>query len=160
MSRLKDLKDFKAIVIDCNYAGKTKFENDIKNDFIVPVDHQVGTYKDLIKGTVDDNSKLLISQVFKPSDIKEIKNLSNLPVVIKGILTPESAIEALDNGADAIWVSNNGGRILDTIPSTISVLKSIVKAVRSHRTNSKVEVFVDGGVRRGTDVLKCMAYGA
>lgn len=66
----------------------------------------------------------------------------------------------LDNGADAIWVSNHGGKIVDTVPSTISTLKAIVKAVRNHPKKPNAEVYIDGGIRRGTDVLKALAYGA
>lgn len=100
------------------------------------------------------------TNTFKLSDIKDIKKICSLPIVIKGIMSPEDAIEVLEEGADAIWVSNNGGRIVDTTPSTISVLRAITKAVRSHKTKSSAEIYFDGGVRRGTDALKAIAYGA
>jgi (S)-2-hydroxy-acid oxidase len=70
----------------------------------------------------------------------------------------EDALLAVKNGADAIWVSNGSGRILDTVPSTISVLKSISKAVK--KDYPKIEIYLDGGIRRGTDVMKALAYGA
>ena len=65
-------------------------------------------------------------------------------------------------GADAIWVSNNGGRIIDTAPSTISVLPSIAKVVKefNKKNNKKVEIYLDGGIRRGIDVMKALAFGA
>ena len=62
---------------------------------------------------------------------------------------------AVESGANAIWVSNHGGRQLDTVPATIEVLEEWVKAVEG-----KIEVYFDGGVRRGTDVLKALALGA
>ena len=77
------------------------------------------------------------------------------PLVIKGILTPEDAVLAIDHGADGIVVSNHGGVMLDGAPSTISVLPSIADAVRGRAT-----VLLDGGIRRGHDVLKALALGA
>ena len=73
-------------------------------------------------------------------------------------MTAEDAVVAVKLGADAIWVSNNGGRQMDTLPSTISVLKVISQAAR--QANPKVEIYIDGGIRRGTDVAKCLALGA
>ncbi|KAF6039004.1 HAO2 [Bugula neritina] len=65
------------------------------------------------------------------------------------------AVKALESGCKAIYVSNHGGRQLDEVPSTISVLSEVVKAV-----NGRAEVYLDGGVRTGTDVLKALALGA
>lgn len=74
------------------------------------------------------------------------------------MLCAEDAVTAVEHGADAIWVSNAEGRGLDTAPSTISVLQRVAEAAK--RVNPKVEVYVDGGVRRGTDIVKCLALGA
>ena len=78
-----------------------------------------------------------------------------MPVIVKGILTPEDAVLAVEHGAAAIVVSNHGGRQLDSSPATARVLPEIVDAV-----GGRLEVIVDGGVRRGTDVLKALALGA
>ncbi|XP_074641802.1 2-Hydroxyacid oxidase 1-like [Tubulanus polymorphus] len=88
-------------------------------------------------------------------DIAWLKEVTNLPVIVKGILTAEDAELAIEHGASAIIVSNHGGRQLDTSPATIEVLPEIVTAVRG-----RVEVYVDGGIRTGTDVLKALALGA
>jgi L-lactate dehydrogenase (cytochrome) len=88
-------------------------------------------------------------------DIAWIKNRFGGPVVVKGILDPEDAQLAVDNGADGIIVSNHGGRQLDGAPSTIRVLPEIVDAV-GHKT----EVLMDSGIRSGQDVLKALALGA
>ena len=88
-------------------------------------------------------------------DIGWIKDRFGGPVIVKGILDPEDARLAIDAGADAIIVSNHGGRQLDGAPSTIRVLPEIVDAV-GHKT----EVFMDGGIRSGQDVLKAVAIGA
>jgi 4-hydroxymandelate oxidase len=78
-----------------------------------------------------------------------------LPVVLKGILTTEDATLAVEHGADAIVVSNHGGRQLDSVPAGLDALPEVVEAV-----DGKIPVLMDGGVRRGTDVLKALALGA
>ncbi|XP_040066042.1 hydroxyacid oxidase 1 [Ixodes scapularis] len=88
-------------------------------------------------------------------DVTWLKSISKLPVIAKGILTAEDAEEAVKHGVSAILVSNHGGRQLDGVPSTIEALPEVVRAVRG-----RVEVYVDGGVRRGTDVVKALALGA
>jgi len=78
-----------------------------------------------------------------------------LPVVVKGLLTAEDAQLACEHGAAAVVVSNHGGRQLDGVPATLDVLEEVVAAV-----DSRAEVYLDGGVRRGGDVLKALALGA
>jgi L-lactate dehydrogenase (cytochrome) len=88
-------------------------------------------------------------------EVDWVRSLWKGPLVIKGLLTPEDARRALDHGADGIVVSNHGGVILDGNPSTISALPGVVEAVAG-----RAKVFIDGGIRRGQDVLKAMALGA
>lgn len=76
-------------------------------------------------------------------------------LAIKGIATPEDAQRCISVGADAVWVSNHGGRQLDTAPATIDTLPGIAEAV-----GGKAEIILDGGVRRGSDVVKALALGA
>ena len=89
------------------------------------------------------------------ADVKWVKERFGGPVIVKGVLDPDDAIAAVDNGADAVIVSNHGGRQLDGAPSTIRVLPEIIDVI-GHRT----EVFLDSGIRSGQDVLKALAYGA
>jgi L-lactate dehydrogenase (cytochrome) len=89
------------------------------------------------------------------TDVRWIKERFGGPVLVKGILDPEDARLAVANGADGIIVSNHGGRQLDGAPSSIRVLPSIVDAV-----GDQIEVFMDGGVRSGQDLLKALALGA
>lgn len=84
-----------------------------------------------------------------------LRKFTKLPIVIKGVLTPEDAKIALDKGLNAIYVSNHGGRSLDYGPSTLEVLPEIADAVAG-----RVPVLMDSGVRRGTDILKALALGA
>lgn len=74
---------------------------------------------------------------------------------IKGLATPDDARRAIAIGADAVWVSNHGGRQLDTAPATIDALPAIAEAVRGD-----AEIILDGGVRRGSDIVKALALGA
>lgn len=88
-------------------------------------------------------------------DVAWLRELTTLPIFIKGILHPADATKAIDHGADGIIVSNHGGRTLDQLPATRIALPHIVEAVEK-----KVPVLVDGGIRRGTDVLQAIALGA
>jgi 4-hydroxymandelate oxidase len=81
--------------------------------------------------------------------------LSDLPVIVKGICRPDDAERALQHGVKAISVSNHGARQLDTAPATIDVLPAIADAIQG-----RVPLLLDGGVRRGLDVLKAIASGA
>ncbi len=89
------------------------------------------------------------------SDIGWLKSLTKLPILLKGIMDPADAARAVDAGVDGLIVSNHGGRTLDTLPATIDVLPAVAAAVAG-----RVPVLMDGGVRRGTDVLKALALGA
>ena len=88
-------------------------------------------------------------------ELHEIVSMSDVPFIVKGIMTVRGALKAEAAGADAIVVSNHGGRVLDQCPSTAEVLPEIVDAVKG-----KMKIFVDGGIRSGTDVFKALALGA
>lgn len=89
------------------------------------------------------------------ADIEWLRKQTTLPVMLKGITSPHDAERALSCGVDAIVVSNHGGRTLDTLPSSIEALLAVANVVRG-----RVPLLLDGGVRRGTDVLKALACGA
>src|SRR6185503_5532788 len=88
-------------------------------------------------------------------DVEWLRSISPMPVVVKGILAPEDAVLAFDRGAAAVMVSNHGGRQLDSAPAPITMLRAVVDAA-----GDRGEILIDGGVRRGTDVLKALAIGA
>ena len=88
-------------------------------------------------------------------DIAWLRSITALPIVLKGILTAEDATRAVEHGVAGIVVSNHGGRQLDSTLGTLDALPAVVEAVKG-----RVDVYMDGGVRRGTDVLKALALGA
>jgi isopentenyl diphosphate isomerase/L-lactate dehydrogenase-like FMN-dependent dehydrogenase len=88
-------------------------------------------------------------------DLEWIASECGLPLVVKGILTREDATLAVEHGAEAVWVSNHGGRQLDHVAAGIDALPEVADAV-----GGSCEIYVDGGIRRGSDVLKALALGA
>ena len=84
-----------------------------------------------------------------------MRSITTLPILLKGILTAEDALLALEHGVAGIVVSNHGGRQLDGAVTSIEALPEIVEAVAG-----RCEVYLDGGIRRGTDILKALALGA
>ncbi|KAF9363701.1 Hydroxyacid oxidase 1 [Mortierella sp. NVP85] len=89
-------------------------------------------------------------------DIEWIRSITKLPIVVKGVMTAEDAKLAADAGCQGILVSNHGGRQLDGVLATIDALPEVLEAVKGRN----VEVYLDGGVRKGTDVFKALALGA
>lgn len=88
-------------------------------------------------------------------DMEWIKSFMKVPVVLKGVLDGRDAVRCVETGLDGVIVSNHGGRTIDTVPAAIEALPEVVEAV-----NGRIPVLVDGGIRRGTDVLKAVALGA
>ena len=141
-----------------------KRERDVRNRFTLP-EHlflknlwPAGLEK-LPKDVADSGMAAYAAANFDPAltwkDVEWLAQLTSLPILVKGILRADDALSAVNHGAAGIIVSNHGGRQLDTTPAAISVLPEIVDAVAG-----AVEVYIDGGIRRGTDVLKAIAYGA
>ena len=100
----------------------------------------------------------LKGQAVGPKTIPELQELRShlkIPFILKGIMNVESALAAIEAGADAIVVSNHGGRVMDHMPGTAEVLPEITNAV-----SGRIKVLVDGGIREGTDILKMLALGA
>jgi 4-hydroxymandelate oxidase len=88
-------------------------------------------------------------------EVEWLRSVTSLPVFLKGVMTGEDARQAVEAGVAGVMVSNHGGRNLDTLPATIDALPEVVEQVEG-----RVPVLVDGGIRRGTDIVKAIALGA
>ncbi len=97
----------------------------------------------------------LLNAALTWKDIEWLRSITRLPVLLKGVLNPDDAVRAVEAGVAGVIVSNHGARNLDTLPSTAAALPRIVDKVQG-----KLPLLVDGGIRRGTDVLKALALGA
>ncbi len=93
-------------------------------------------------------------------DVEWLRGVTDLPVLIKGIVRPDDAARALEHGASGLVVSNHGGRQLDTAPATIEALPAIAEELELRGAGDDFALLLDGGVRRGTDVVKAVALGA
>jgi 4-hydroxymandelate oxidase len=159
-----ELAGCKAIVFTVDAPLPGRRERDVRNQFKMPDALAVknllpGELQELPNATGRSGHAPGIASLFDTAltwkDIEWLAGITRLPVLVKGILRSDDALLAVKHGASGVIVSNHGARQLDTTPATISVLPEIVDAV-----GCKVEVYVDGGIRRGTDVLKAIACGA
>ena len=152
-----------AIVLTVDAPGLGTRERDTRNRFTLPDGLRVENLSPLGKGTMPEVSgsglAAYVRDNFKSDlsfeDLDWLCGSTRLPIVVKGVCRGDDARRAVEHGAKAIVVSNHGGRQLDTAPATSEVLPHIVDAV-----GDRCEIYVDGGVRRGSDVLKAIALGA
>ncbi len=125
----------------------------------VDLDHYGRRERDIAKRHLSTARMSASNEVFQErftwDDVKRFKDTHDIPLIIKGIATPEDAGRAVELGVDAVYVSNHGGRQLDHGRGAIDMLPEVVAEV-----GGKAEIMVDGGIMRGTDVVKAMALGA
>ncbi|XP_058731863.1 glycolate oxidase 1-like isoform X2 [Vicia villosa] len=154
---------FKAIALTVDTAMLGRREADIKNRFTLPPHLELKNFHGLKLGKLDktDDSDLAFYVALQNDrslnwkDVKWLQTITSLPILLKGVLTSEDTKLAIQAGVSGIIVSNHGARQLDYVPATITALEEVVKAA-----GGKIPVFLDGGVRRGTDVFKALALGA
>ncbi|KAA8524092.1 hypothetical protein F0562_010477 [Nyssa sinensis] len=154
---------FKAIALTVDTPRLGRREADIKNRFTLPPFLTLKNFEGLDLGKMDQaaDSGLAsyvagqIDRSLSWKDVKWLQTITRLPILVKGVLTAEDTRLAIQAGAAGIIVSNHGARQLDYVPATIMALEEVVKAAQG-----RVPVFLDGGVRRGTDVFKALALGA
>ena len=142
------------LTVDLPVAGRR--ERDVRAAFALPDDLPLPNLPQTLQ-RADFHTALhaVVDDTLTWRDLEWLSSVCPLPLVIKGILTHEDALLAAEHGAAAIVVSNHGGRQLDGASATLDVLPEVVEAV-----GERVEVLVDGGIRRGADVLKALALGA
>jgi L-lactate dehydrogenase (cytochrome) len=183
VQRAKDV-DCKALVLTVDVPAVGKRERDYKNGMSLPPRIRLNNILDAsyrfrwlshfmtgpeitfgnLRGVAEGDNASAIGQYVDrelndPSATWEkvdwIRKMWNGPLAIKGILSARDAREAINRGVDAIYVSNHGGRQLDSVPGTADVLSEVVDAV-----NGRAEILLDGGIRRGEDIAKALALGA
>ncbi len=145
-----------ALTVDAPRAGRR--ERDFRTGFVVPPDVTAPA----VAAAVGSDRPISVKEVFElvdPTltwdDLEALASDCSLPIVLKGIQTGADAALAVEHGAAGVVVSNHGGRQLDCVPATIEILPEVVEAV-----SGRCEVLIDGGVRRGTDVLVALGLGA
>ncbi|XP_054463134.1 hydroxyacid oxidase 1 [Anoplopoma fimbria] len=151
------------VTVDTPYLGRRL--DDMRNRFKLPSHLSLSNFSSaslaFSEGNYGNDSGLAVyvAKAIDPSlcwdDITWLKKHTHLPVILKGVVNGEDADQAVNYGVDGILVSNHGARQLDGVPATLDVLEEVVLAVQG-----RCEVYMDGGVRRGTDVLKALALGA
>lgn len=151
------------LTVDTPLAGQR--ERDKRNRLRMPAHLQLANFAEThtamnqTGGGAGSSLSAYINSQWDPAltwkDVEWLRSISALPVVVKGILAPDDAVLSIEHGASAVMVSNHGARQLDSVPASITMLEPIVDAV-----DGRCEVYIDGGVRRGTDVLKALALGA
>ncbi|MBE9015461.1 alpha-hydroxy-acid oxidizing protein [Chroococcidiopsidales cyanobacterium LEGE 13417] len=152
------------VTVDAPFLGRR--ERDTRNQFVLPQGMELANLCNLQDKDLDIPHRQGESGLFAYfaeqldpgvtwTDLAWLRSLVPLPLVVKGILRPDDAIRAVEVGAEAIIISNHGGRQLDGAIATIDVVSQIVAAV-----GDRAEVLMDGGIRRGTDIFKALALGA
>jgi len=144
---------FRALVLTVDTPVLGRRERDLRSGFAVPPEVTVSFFG---RGGITPHGSFEdMSASVTWRDIERLASLGGLPVVVKGVLTAEDALLACEHGAAALVVSNHGGRQLDGVAATLDALPEVVDAVAG-----RIDVLLDGGVRRGTDVVKALALGA
>ena len=155
---------YKAICLTVDAPMLGKRERDQRNEFTLPPGlHPANLTNisglDIPQAPGESGLLTYFAQQINPAvtwkDLEWLQSLSPLPLVVKGILRADDAVRAVEYGSQAIVVSNHGGRQLDGAIASLDALPEIIAAV-----DGKAEVLLDGGIRRGTDILKALAYGA
>ena len=147
--RRAEAAGYRAIVLTVDLPRLGRREKDIRNNVTIPPPpYCEANFVDVEK----------VGQEWVPltwESLSWLRSITSLPILLKGILTAEDAALAVEHGVDGIVVTNHGGRQLDTAITSIEALPEVVEAV-----SGRCEVYLDGGIRRGTDILKALALGA
>ncbi|ODQ51730.1 hypothetical protein SAICODRAFT_72353 [Saitoella complicata NRRL Y-17804] len=167
---------FSALVLTVDSPWMGKRYNELRNNFMLPAHLELGNFKGMgvktygeletlkRQGKAVDPTELEAALAAKNVNdaslswdmaIDWLRSITKMKIIVKGLITEEDALLALDHKVDAIWISNHGGRQLDGSVSTLDALPEIARVAKG-----KVPILFDGGVTRGTDILKAVALGA
>jgi 4-hydroxymandelate oxidase len=151
------------LTVDAPLLGRR--ERDVRNQFHLPEGLRVENmsaavgHGEVELRTASSGLAAYFAEKLDPAltwkDVSWLRSITRLPVLVKGLVRPDDARRAVDHGASGVVVSNHGGRQLDGAPPTAAVLGPIADAVQG-----RIEILVDGGIRRGADVLRALALGA
>jgi len=142
----------KAIVVTVDTPALGRRERDMRNQFSLPPGIRIANLERYGNAAYNASRK---DPALTWEIVPWLRTQTNLPIVLKGVLCPEDARLAVEHGVDAVVVSNHGGRQLDGVPATADALPGIRDAV-----DARIKVFVDGGIRSGSDVVRAVALGA
>ncbi len=144
----------RALVVTVTAFYEPRRERHLRRPLLLPPEVRLGSLEEaglVTPGSLKEPAMLPLTW----PDIAWLRTITRLPIVLKGIMTGEDAVLAVEHGVDAIVVSNHGGRQVDGTLATIEALPEIAE-----RVAGRIEILLDGGIRRGTDVLKALALGA
>jgi len=148
LARRAGAAGYRALVLTVDLPLLGRRLRDLRRDFALPADLPLANHPPAGTATAD-------SPVWTAADVARFGELSGLPVVVKGVLRGDDAARCVEAGAAAVWVSTHGGRQADPVLASADALPEVVEAV-----GDRVEVYADGGVRSGADVLTALALGA
>jgi isopentenyl diphosphate isomerase/L-lactate dehydrogenase-like FMN-dependent dehydrogenase len=157
---LQEARDagYTAVVLTVDAPVPAKRERDLRSGFRIPATVRVRSHDAAVADPTSASLQKLFALV-DPAltwpDVADVAAASGLPVVVKGVMTAEDGRLACEHGAAAVVVSNHGGRQLDGVAPTCDLLPEVAEAI-----DGRIEVLVDGGIRRGTDVVRALALGA
>jgi 4-hydroxymandelate oxidase len=144
---------FTALVLTVDTPVLGRRERDFRTGFTIPPDVAVAAFG--AGGITPAEAFAQMSQSVSWRDVERLASSAGLPVIVKGVLTAEDARLACEHGAAGVVVSNHGGRQLDGVAATLDALPEVAESV-----DGRIEVLLDGGIRRGTDVVKALGLGA
>jgi 4-hydroxymandelate oxidase len=153
----------RALCLTATVPVQGRRERDVHNRFALPEGLEMANFRGLRQATfplsLRSGLEAFIGREFDPSldwsAVEWLRSITRLPVVLKGVMTSEDAALAVERGCAAVIVSNHGGRQLDGAQATLAALPEVVEGARG-----RIPVLVDGGIRRGADVVKALALGA
>ena len=149
---------FTAVIVTVDLPRLGRRERDLRTGFVVPEELPVPAFVALAEASravSPEDISWAVDDTLTWDDLEWLRSVTSLPVLVKGVLTAEDAVLAAEAGVDGVVVSNHGGRQLDGVAATLDVLPEVVEAA-----GDRLVVLMDGGVRRGADVVKALALGA